>query len=72
MIKISIDTTVTPPLDGIAARVLNTCAMTLPASIRDHESGIRENVAEPAGQPVVERAEHSRDLAEALGSRPEP
>lgn len=28
------DTTVTPPLDGIAARVLNTCAMTLPASIR--------------------------------------
>ena len=34
MMNTIIDTTVTPPLDGIAARVLNTCAMTLPANIR--------------------------------------
>ena len=62
MIKISIDTTVTPPLDGIAARVLNTCAMTLPASIRAMS---REYERMSPNQPVsavVERAEHGRDL----------
>ena len=34
---------------------------------QSHESGIRENVAEPAGQAVIDRTEHGGDFAEALG-----
>ena len=59
-------------LPGMAPRVLNTCAMTLPGQHQGHQTGVREDVSEVPGDVVVQRAEDPGHLAEALAGQHGP